>query len=159
MGRSRFIPGFAGNAPTTQTQVPSNPVYPRLRGERPFYKKTGKSGYGLSPASRGTPAQSLTSFCYMRFIPGFAGNAQPTPKAVIWPRGLSPASRGTPEYEHEDYPHPRFIPGFAGNAIAKSSGRPKISVYPRLRGERPIAAPPDRYALGLSPAPRGTPWI
>ena len=70
--------------------------------------------------------------------------------------GLSPATRGTPLAAQCDVSHERFIPGYAGNATKQLKERKLLSVYPRLRGERPPTPITAAAASGLSPATRGT---
>mgnify|MGYP003679087934 CR=1 FL=1 len=113
----------------------------------------------------------------MRFIPGYAGNANTRLVCqrfhAVYPRlrgerfrkflnvakilGLSPATRGTPETWRRCGEQCRFIPGYAGNAGQAGYIPAKMSVYPRLRGEREQPSTPTDYAPGLSPATRGTP--
>mgnify|MGYP003624513173 CR=1 FL=1 len=173
---TRFIPGYAGNAPAVVMVVIRNPVYPRLRGERPLRLSGHVTVAGLSPATRGTPATGRPWRWPFRFIPGYAGNARVMPMPILWPTvyprlrgerdpvgcfsgcgsGLSPATRGTHRSNSTAISSARFIPGYAGNAFEPLKPPLFNSVYPRLRGERALRRRPGRRANGLSPATRGT---
>ena len=72
---ARFIPAFAGNAPSLETQGRSGPVHPRVCGERCCGFGAAKPGSGSSPRLRGTHANMRHALACQRFIPAFAGNA------------------------------------------------------------------------------------
>ena len=73
--RRRFIPAFAGNAPSLETQGRIGPVHPRVCGERCCGFGAAKPGSGSSPRLRGTHANMRHALACQRFIPAFAGNA------------------------------------------------------------------------------------
>ena len=72
----RFIPGYAGNACTASAGAAWRTVYPRLRGERAMDHHRNRPPVGLSPATRGTLKACQVREHFMRFIPGYAGNAE-----------------------------------------------------------------------------------
>ena len=132
----RFIPGYAGNARGDLRRAGSGTVYPRLRGERGLRPGFALDRPGLSPATRGTLHRQGNHHLSIRFIPGYAGNAQPLLGdcmiVAVYPRlrgersvrvtdvgcmaGLSPATRGTQTSLVGIQRLLRFIPGYAGNA-------------------------------------------
>ena len=112
----RFIPACAGNARRTACCPGSEPVHPRMRGERRAERgRTGSLG-GSSPHARGTHDFRSGSLVSTRFIPACAGNACPSAWTrrgrPVHPRmrgerdcvrnwcapvaGSSPHARGTP---------------------------------------------------------------
>ena len=113
---ARFIPACAGNARRTACCPGSEPVHPRMRGERRAERgRTGSLG-GSSPHARGTHDFRSGSRVSTRFIPACAGNACPSAWTrrgrPVHPRmrgerdcvrnwcapvaGSSPHARGTP---------------------------------------------------------------
>ena len=111
-----------------------------------------------------------------RFIPGSAGNARDYALLelikTVYPRlcgeriifrgaklpwpGLSPALRGTPKGRSQKDGENRFIPGSAGNAFVCLLHVCRVTVYPRLCGERFTSSSKSEALRGLSPALRGT---
>ena len=73
----RFIPAYAGNAIWLVMPPPLPPVHPRIRGERLGYLRQSIDDAGSSPHTRGTPLQASQRLADGRFIPAYAGNAQP----------------------------------------------------------------------------------
>ena len=71
----RFIPAFAGNAPTTSTWSARKPVHPRVCGERMSMPSRAALRNGSSPRLRGTHQADPFGQRMQRFIPAFAGNA------------------------------------------------------------------------------------
>ena len=158
------------------TTCAATPVYPRLRGERFFVGFELQLVGGLSPATRGTRRIKSKHIDYVRFIPGYAGNAQiltiQRQLMPVYPRlrgerlwlsiiilqcsGLSPATRGTLFGIKAGIWPSRFIPGYAGNAFRSPSLLQDSAVYPRLRGERFLVGAVTSHKPGLSPATRGT---
>ncbi len=70
--------------------------------------------------------------------------------------GSSPRVRGTLDDQRADTVDRRFIPACAGNAAASEVWISKLSVHPRVCGEREL---PERYVRredGSSPRVRGT---
>ena len=153
---ARFIPACAGNARRTACCPGSEPVHPRMRGERRAERgRTGSLG-GSSPHARGTHDFRSGSLVSTRFIPACAGNACPSawtrrgrpvhprmrgerpraPGSRVPPDGSSPHARGTLiDIELEPTPV-RFIPACAGNAQATNQCPHCRAVHPRMRGER-----------------------
>ena len=134
----------------------SNPVHPRIRGERDFF--------------------IIVKDLLNRFIPAYAGNARRVSRLVslraVHPRirgerqngtadsqrigGSSPHTRGTHDQERPGQDQSRFIPAYAGNAASGPSSRVVIAVHPRIRGERAPLHADQRRRHGSSPHTRGT---
>ena len=173
----RFIPAYAGNASTETISSRVATVHPRIRGERWHTSHWGFGAAGSSPHTRGTRCRRPCARGQYRFIPAYAGNAQPRrptrPPVPVHPRirgersravrslltrpGSSPHTRGTPHLHVGRFVARRFIPAYAGNATNSDSISDTKSVHPRIRGERQPA--PDHLAPqnGSSPHTRGTP--
>ena len=75
--RRRFIPACAGNAPPARRRACPPTVHPRIRGERATIVGRTPRLHGSSPHTRGTLDQPLVETPSLRFIPAYAGNAQP----------------------------------------------------------------------------------
>ena len=73
----RFIPAYAGNAPSRLARDLSHPVHPRIRGERTGGQTALPSIIGSSPHTRGTQLLQVVAHRLDRFIPAYAGNALP----------------------------------------------------------------------------------
>ncbi len=131
----RFIPAGAGNTPRIRWPPSLTPVYPRWRGEHPWFLRFSRLSGGLSPLARGTHRHKKARRLTRRFIPAGAGNtAFFTMSSVtisVYPRwrgehdkekpspavntGLSPLARGTHTLSPCRISRPRFIPAGAGN--------------------------------------------
>ena len=137
LGRCRFIPACAGNAPQPRSGSRPAPVHPRVCGERGVRPVLVLGHRGSSPRVRGTRRTRGRLNARRRFIPACAGNA---PR-----RGRTCRSAG------------RFIPACAGNACSSASATAPPPVHPRVCGERlqGLSIPPWRS--GSSPRVRGTP--
>ena len=132
----RFIPAYAGNAIAVFCGIDSNPVHPRVCGERGDRMVGESFRGGSSPRMRGTLANRHLHLAAIRFIPAYAGNAKDgSAKAhlnSVHPRvcgerkrrirqsafelGSSPRMRGTPRPPNTTMRSERFIPAYAGNA-------------------------------------------
>ena len=55
LGRRRFIPAYAGNAPRGTRAAGPSSVHPRIRGERTPKLRQYAPANGSSPHTRGTP--------------------------------------------------------------------------------------------------------
>ena len=172
----RFIPACAGNAHAIRLFFLTQPVHPRMRGERIFNRAQKRGVAGSSPHARGTPAGCSVGRRSLRFIPACAGNADllharsssltvhPRMRGERWTStvsrhsriGSSPHARGTPAREARVHYQHRFIPACAGNASAGWTGRCASSVHPRMRGERMSSDSVGWIAYGSSPHARGT---
>ena len=88
--RPRFIPAYAGNAPSAGPATGSASVHPRIRGERHTGWSCAEIMNGSSPHTRGTLEMYEIPVWEPRFIPAYAGNADPpsaTPSACpVHPR-------------------------------------------------------------------------
>ena len=73
----RFIPAFAGNALRKRSPRPAGTVHPRVCGERFQASTASATVAGSSPRLRGTHLPPWAWALGCRFIPAFAGNAQP----------------------------------------------------------------------------------
>ncbi len=172
----QFIPAYAGNAgPVTVLAWPPT-VHPRMRGERRRQHHRYISCHGSSPHTRGTRNVVIFRRGGFRFIPAYAGNARKLlgngSHPSVHPRirgerlpahrerqlrtGSSPHTRGTPSPAMLSWRYPRFIPAYAGNARHVCHLRPRMSVHPRIRGERCTCLPTRLRTFGSSPHARGT---
>ena len=172
----RFIPAYAGNAPATPWSLWTTPVHPRVCGERASGALLTWGDTGSSPRMRGTqlalPRQDLDG----RFIPAYAGNAQPVSRPCrsdpVHPRvcgeratstswncvwtGSSPRMRGTPAFRCAGRGVRRFIPAYAGNAARRHHREQRAPVHPRVCGERTPHSLCCLTSCGSSPRMRGT---
>ena len=175
--RFRFIPAWAGNAYRSTRFTRYSTVHPRVGGERRYFWGISQRGFGSSPRGRGTPAECLTRSPLQRFIPAWAGNALPPwpqlPIMPVHPRvggerillywsgdkisGSSPRGRGTRLVIRISPGWPRFIPAWAGNAPIGNRQCSRVSVHPRVGGERSMPQTYSARAAGSSPRGRGTP--
>ena len=73
---TRFIPANAGNRSGIGIRGPTTTVYPRERGEQTDHGAVTGALDGLSPRTRGTDRNQITSIKRCRFIPANAGNRQ-----------------------------------------------------------------------------------
>ena len=153
----RFIPAYAGNAQPGRRRCPLPPVHPRIRGERYCKIISQCVSVGSSPHTRGTHLWSCIVGQPVRFIPAYAGNAPAPGAPVISVIGSSPHTRGTPHAAASQLPARRFIPAYAGNAARGRGGRFRVTVHPRIRGERSLSAGVVIPRSGSSPHTRGTP--
>ncbi len=173
---ARFIPACAGNARSRGRPGVSDPVHPRMRGERRRVSSPCCAPAGSSPHARGTPHTLVAHLVEQRFIPACAGNAPCGARArhetAVHPRmrgerscwgfrrstrsGSSPHARGTLEISLEMTARERFIPACAGNALRLISILRARSVHPRMRGERGCMPRSTICAAGSSPHARGT---
>ncbi len=152
----RFIPACAGNARRAHGALRPATVHPRVCGERRSPTLNGAYRVGSSPRVRGTRLRSRHPEARVRFIPACAGNAARVRPGVdgyavhprvcgeranatadpLDPGGSSPRVRGT----HADTPirsaRSRFIPACAGNAPRVALNLVRLSVHPRVCGER-----------------------
>src|SRR5690606_31637806 len=89
-GRTRFIPACAGNVRPVPSSLASNPVHPRVRGERTSESSDRPPGSGSSPRARGTCVEVRANLLVVRFIPACAGNVgiwrTPTSTRSVHPR-------------------------------------------------------------------------
>ena len=172
----RFIPAYAGNAPSIHCRARDQTVHPRIRGERGANLGEPHAQGGSSPHTRGTHDHFLVSFVAGRFIPAYAGNApgsRPAPDPLtVHPRirgerivallvlaacaGSSPHTRGTRLITRSRSRVERFIPAYAGNAEGHSRPCSCWPVHPRIRGERSTSIRRMIKTVGSSPHTRGT---
>ena len=125
---------------------------------------------------RGTPSCCGSGLSLTRFIPAYAGNAlrssPPQCLSAVHPRvcgerhavhgarrggdGSSPRMRGTLPPRGIPPLQPRFIPAYAGNANRSVRIPRRLSVHPRVCGERLVRHRRNLPPLGSSPRMRGT---
>ena len=174
--KARFIPACAGNASVWAVSRSRRSVHPRMRGEREISRRLRGFAVGSSPHARGTPSRLQSCTDARRFIPACAGNADPvkpdagddavhprmrgerliSPQAISDVLGSSPHARGTRRRFWQWSHTSRFIPACAGNAAAPQEQDRRVSVHPRMRGERRSGRPFLRTRSGSSPHARGT---
>ncbi len=154
----------------------TQPVHPRVCGERPCCVVTWALAVGSSPRVRGTLCDVSTASRERRFIPACAGNASfvvpDNLVPAVHPRvcgernvpslsdflifGSSPRVRGTRRWPRFTRRRRRFIPACAGNASASAAYTFGYSVHPRVCGERNDAQRLGFRRNGSSPRVRGT---
>ena len=134
--RQRFIPAYAGNAIMARKSLDTNPVHPRIRGERITPIKLYASSGGSSPHTRGTRTLWPPKAKAVAVHPRIRGERSDGVIRHRFERGSSPHTRGTHCLEWGLQRGVRFIPAYAGNARS------------------PIRA--DGFAAGSSPHTRGT---
>ena len=174
--QDRFIPAWAGNAPTERADRQAKTVHPRVGGERKPMRAYANHLAGSSPRGRGTLSDDRALIHCHRFIPAWAGNARLAPGAragiSVHPRvggervrsfqssrsgdGSSPRGRGTRLYKPSDRIRHRFIPAWAGNARDAIARTITTLVHPRVGGERFTPPLQTRTPTGSSPRGRGT---
>ena len=155
--RARFIPAYAGNTRSGAASPSARTVHPRIRGERMVTIAVRSGSVGSSPHTRGTQPLLRGGRPCARVIPVYAGNAQATTTGPYLPDGSSPHARGTHRGGDDPIRPVRFIPAYAGNAASRCSMRARISVHPRMRGERSKKPRTFWRHFGSSPHTRGTP--
>ena len=173
---SRFIPACAGNAERVPRAYRLSAVHPRMRGERSSASSASVVASGSSPHARGTRRSRPAPAYRPRFIPACAGNASGHPRShqarPVHPRmrgervlrlrimyryvGSSPHARGTLLGVTGPSCRPRFIPACAGNARPCLGYSLRLSVHPRMRGERQSTCWTLPKWSGSSPHARGT---
>ena len=134
----RFIPAWAGNARSQAASSSAHTVHPRVGGERARVQAVWVGDVGSSPRGRGTLKRRNRLCPHVRFIPAWAGNAEPRLQRrripPVHPRvggerahaassapvhvGSSPRGRGTLFGGFQINQIRRFIPAWAGNAAA-----------------------------------------
>ena len=154
--RARFIPAYAGNTRSGAASPSARTVHPRIRGERMVTIAVRSGSVGSSPHTRGTQPLLRGGRPCARVIPVYAGNAQATTTGPYLPDGSSPHARGTHRGGDDPIRPVRFIPAYAGNAASRCSMRARISVHPRMRGERSKKPRTFWRHFGSSPHTRGT---
>ena len=175
-GRRRFIPAWAGNASRPAGTTRERPVHPRVGGERMLRKSPTTPQTGSSPRGRGTHSLRGCRRTPPRFIPAWAGNAEPfafsANSMAVHPRvggertqricrsnavfGSSPRGRGTRDRVVAARVGHRFIPAWAGNALWLRTQPSMLSVHPRVGGERGVRIECQMRKPGSSPRGRGT---
>ena len=75
---------------------------------------------------------------------------------VLEALGSSPRARGTVAPMTPARLLARFIPACAGNGASSRSSRVRVTVHPRVRGERPYLPSSPEGKAGSSPRARGT---
>ena len=68
-------------------------VHPRIRGERPYTAHASERSAGSSPHTRGTPGPLEFTRPAARFIPAYAGNANPVVLTALFD-AVHPRIRG-----------------------------------------------------------------
>ena len=132
----RFIPACAGNARHALDVRNSQPVHPRMRGER------------VAPSSPQAPISVHPRMRGERLSASSWGSCH---------GGSSPHARGTRHEVDMDGVRVRFIPACAGNASTAWRSRAGRAVHPRMRGERDPVSGLMHHDDGSSPHARGTP--
>ncbi len=174
----RFIPASAGNGSSRRRPAKPIPVHPRVCGERWVMADGLPRIDGSSPRLRGTGIVILRDFRDFRFIPASAGNGGTRSTRRITPPvhprvcgergrdrrnsrclvGSSPRLRGTVCPLRTRLAPRRFIPASAGNGPILPRRSRRLSVHPRVCGERYVSIVELLRDHGSSPRLRGTGW-
>jgi len=172
----RFIPACAGNGRSTRAARSGSAVHPRVCGERLFMAAAAAVFAGSSPRVRGTVVAAVPGGRRRRFIPACAGNGGGSVRSrstrSVHPRvcgergssrssvrsdpGSSPRVRGTGRPIRRRGQLDRFIPACAGNGDRAMPSCSRISVHPRVCGERATTCSSGPRPTGSSPRVRGT---
>jgi len=172
----RFSPACAGNAFDSPSRNQPTAVQPRVCGERCESGSAPEDAGGSAPRVRGTRHFELLKIRYGWFSPACAGNASPTSIATAWkpvqPRvcgergkflghgvfssGSAPRVRGTLVGAGIGDACLRFSPACAGNAVILAPAATKVSVQPRVCGERWDGGGRHHVGRGSAPRVRGT---
>ena len=155
--RHRFIPAYAGNAAEVFAPHPTQPVHPRVCGERVANAKLTKSASGSSPRMRGTPPNHTPNNILQRFIPAYAGNAGCDARGRRL-RAVHPRVCG----ERGRYPSQAAClvgssPRMRGTRRRAWGCARRCPVHPRVCGERNAGSKKFSQLYGSSPRMRGTP--
>ena len=171
----RSIPACAGEPSPTISRMALGKVYPRVCGGTRRPVPVLSLAAGLSPRVRGNPPTTPTTPKVPGSIPACAGEprnrllrARQTPvyprvcggtnvivQSIIISKGLSPRVRGNPYFMSYSSIRLWSIPACAGEPTTPYHSIKKLSVYPRVCGGTPDAAPDFVLPLGLSPRVRG----
>ena len=152
----RFIPAWAGNAPSAMVTNCQSPVHPRVGGERPCPSRQTERIGGSSPRGRGTLLRFLSQLFRSAVHPRVGGERMVSGLSDAIINGSSPRRRGTLSRPPISAAHRRFIPAWAGNALARKWTHRRPAVHPRVGGERIGQASRDQATSGSSPRGRGT---
>ena len=153
-------------------------VYPRPHGEAASSTSGARGLPGLSPPTRGSPAPGLVGEREVGSIPAHTGKptgwttlyagatVYPRPhgeasdcgEVVTTNRGLSPPTRGSPAPGLVGEREVGSIPAHTGKPTGWTTLYAGATVYPRPHGEASFSASAGRWASGLSPPTRGSPF-
>ena len=176
-GRLGSIPANAGETSPVGATASLSRVYPRERGGDSSAPATARRRGGLSPRTRGRPADAPHPGLPAGSIPANAGETAaadlvalafrvyPRERGGDWFRycrersaqGLSPRTRGRPQDAAGRRQRRGSIPANAGETRGPPSARRTTRVYPRERGGDVGPAKPVVINWGLSPRTRGRP--
>ena len=152
----RFIPACAGNAHYKRLRLIRQPVHPRMRGERLPGNRYHRAAGGSSPHARGTLKRPTCASSIRTVHPRMRGERNAEVPQAVTQAGSSPHARGTPDLRNALGRNNRFIPACAGNAKVADFFRLRMSVHPRMRGERLPNRGQVPPGAGSSPHARGT---
>ena len=173
--RRRSIPAWAGETLQTESDEPSQWVYPRVGGGNAGRNPITPASQGLSPRGRGKRYTRKASGDCVGSIPAWAGETDRAdaqlPSVRVYPRvgggnryafvsqrrhkGLSPRGRGKRLALYRLYSRRRSIPAWAGETGIIGEQRRCRQVYPRVGGGNILFRLPARFGGGLSPRGRG----
>ena len=151
------IPAYAGDPIGQPLAITAQQVYPRLRGGSARNIPNRILNHGLSPPTRGIPAQDMAIIEAVGSIPAYAGDPAVTPslpvQSGVYPRlrggsidvlgeldgvdGLSPPTRGILAALQAQLDTAWSIPAYAGDPGGGGGCAGARQVYPRLRGGSP----------------------
>ena len=174
--RAGSIPAHTGKPAAFMPARPAGRVYPRPHGEAYLLMMGVRLIEGLSPPTRGSPADHLEHLLGAGSIPAHTGKPS-SPCAFmsairVYPRphgearylpevhdcddGLSPPTRGSQDVMARPRLVLRSIPAHTGKPTPHSGRRAARSVYPRPHGEAFRGPTGPARQRGLSPPTRGS---
>ena len=134
--RKGSIPALAGERLCEPGEALRDGVYPRACGGT---RKAGIGLYliaGLSPRLRGNGPSSYLSIIQKGSIPALAGEREPGPGTVSWPRVYPRACGGTTAASFHAVPSVGLSPRLRGNGLSQIVRCRRHGSIPALAGER-----------------------
>ncbi len=168
-------PAHAGSTGCASSRAATWRVYPRSRGEHPWYFPHSLQLPGLPPLTRGARRARRRRRRVERSTPAHAGSTLHDRGGRsahgVYPRsrgehaspsaftaaatGLPPLTRGALDRKPEVLSAPGSTPAHAGSTLAEPCGSTRTRVYPRSRGEHDRLPAPAASTAGLPPLTRG----
>ena len=151
----RVYPRVCGGTQwTTQSQVATKGLSPRVRGNR-VVNMHHVGGTRSIPACAGEPAKRCPQFSVRRVYPRVCGGTQATGAIARADWGLSPRVRGNRTLLCRQHLPARSIPACAGEPRIPMFRNIMHRVYPRVCGGTAPGPQPVDDKEGLSPRVRG----
>ena len=155
--RVRSIPAHAGEPLPARPDPPPRPVYPRPRGGTIQDIRRRAAYRGLSPPTRGNPANLQNVPLRQRSIPAHAGEPSSHGMARLPPTVYPRPRGGTSERAERRHRRPGLSPPTRGNPLACRDNRPRQRSIPAHAGE-PFGNLIRAHGGWVYPRPRGGTW-